>query len=60
MLGLNDERDSLMLREWKVDICMECAGELGVRELRCCVLGETRKVSKSSGATLIRLGSSIL
>ena len=27
MLGLNDERDSLMLREWKVDMCMECAGE---------------------------------
>ena len=27
MLGLNDEMDSLMLREWKVDMCMECAGE---------------------------------
>jgi len=27
MLGLNDERDSLMLREWKVDMCVECAGE---------------------------------
>jgi len=27
MLGLNDEMDSLMLREWKVGMCMECAGE---------------------------------
>ena len=27
MLGLNDEMDSLMLREVELDVCMVCAGE---------------------------------
>jgi len=27
MLGLNDEMDSLMLREAGLDVCMVCAGE---------------------------------